>query len=83
MLDDFAGDNDLKRVREIEFVEGQKLVLKCSDPYGFWTVHYPKGEVPDALKGSFTSFIEAEKQVRSYLNTLPPAKKREVKQVNQ
>jgi hypothetical protein len=82
-MNDFQDTNDLKRTREIELSDGQKLVLKCSDPYGFWTIHYLKGEIPDFLKGNYTSFIEAEKRVQTYLAQLPPSKQKEISRVNQ
>jgi hypothetical protein len=44
------------------------LHVRREDPYGFWLCKYEKGGVPEELKSAFTSFDEAEKAVRNYLN---------------
>jgi hypothetical protein len=43
------------------------LHAKRQDPYGFWTIHFERGEIPAELKGTFTSFPEAWKRIEVYL----------------
>jgi hypothetical protein len=81
-MDNFDPDKDLRRTREVDFGDNNKLLVKCTDPYGFWSIHYQKGEVPQALQGTYTTFDEAMKAIKTYLlNTPSPAKKKEIKQV--
>jgi hypothetical protein len=47
------------------------LHAKREDPYGFWTIHFERGEVPDFLKGTYTSFSECWKKMAQYINTRP------------
>jgi hypothetical protein len=44
------------------------LHAKRQDPYGFWTIHFERGEIPAELKGTFTSFPEAWKKIAVYLS---------------
>ena len=60
-------EKDLSNVRVIELNNGNKINIKRNDPYGFWTVHYEKGQIPKALMGNFTSYELARKQVMSHL----------------
>lgn len=46
-----------------------KIVMRRHDPYGFITVHFGKGKMPDRLQGEFTSYHDAEKFVMSYLKS--------------
>ena len=48
-----VGKNTLKAVR--------------SDPFGHWTIHFERGEIPKELSGAFTSFNEAWKVMEMYL----------------
>jgi hypothetical protein len=43
------------------------LHARREDPYGFWTLHFERGELPSELKGTFTSFEEAWKVMAPYL----------------
>jgi hypothetical protein len=45
------------------------LHAKRQDPYGFWTMHFERGEVPDSLKGTYTSFSECWRRIEQYLKT--------------
>ena len=60
---------DLGRHRTLALENGNKVHFKCHDPFGFWTVNFDKGQMPDALSGHYTSFEYAEKAVRAYLQT--------------
>lgn len=44
-----------------------KVHIRCEDPYGFWYVTVEKGSIPDFLKGSYTSFDLALKDVNRWL----------------
>jgi hypothetical protein len=44
------------------------LHARRDDPYGFWTMHFERGEVPDELKGTYTSFDQCWKRIQIYLN---------------
>jgi len=49
----------------------RRFRLNCHDPYGFWyIVPQTGGVLPDKLKGSFTSVLEAEKALTVYINNL-------------
>jgi hypothetical protein len=71
---DFASNEENKRT--VELKNGNKLHFKRSDPYGFWTVNYDKGQLPAHLLGQYTSYDRAEAAVKTYLNELgkEPAK---------
>lgn len=51
-------------VEAIDFVVKQRL----EDPYGFWWIGREKGQVPEELKGAYTSPDRAQEAVRVYLN---------------
>lgn len=46
------------------------LRLNRNDPYGFVTISYEHGSVPEMLKGQYTSFSEASRRVEQYLALL-------------
>ena len=58
-------DKDLSNDRTMKLNNNMVHVYK-QDPYGFWFVKLEKGQIPDKLKGAFTSFYEAEKAVTYY-----------------
>lgn len=58
---------DLSKNRVVTFDNGTKATIRCKDPYGFWTIHYEKGEPPAHLRGSYTTFDEAFKALRNYI----------------
>lgn len=65
--DDIVGDNDITNVREIPLDNGNTLFLKRKDPYGFISVNLAKGQVPEWMRGDYTSWKEASKAVQKYL----------------
>jgi len=67
MLDDFLGANDITSVREIPLDTGNTLYAKRTDPYGFIHFSLAKGNLPDWMKGNYTSWTEAQKAVQQYL----------------
>jgi hypothetical protein len=64
MMEDFAQPED--RVRFVE-VGNNKLFMKRVDPYGFVYVNYERGELPQELKGAYTSFEAARTGIQKYL----------------
>lgn len=68
MNDPFSSDvkRDLPAVKRIE-LENNTIYIKKTDPYGFWTVNFDKGQMPENLRGSYTSFSDAEREVLTYL----------------
>lgn len=67
-LDELVGPNDITSVREIPLDNGNILFLKRNDPYGFFTFSLARGQLPDWIKGQYTSLSEAKKAVQKYLN---------------
>jgi hypothetical protein len=65
-MQDLDPSRDLGKIRTIE-LGNNKIHLKQKDPYGFWHVNFDKGQVPNKLKGAYTDFVMAERDVRAYL----------------
>lgn len=64
MIDE-RSDKDLSLDRTMDL--GNNVVhIKKEGPYGFWFISLEKGQLPNQLKGSYTSFLEAEKAVSFY-----------------
>lgn len=61
---------DLSKERKLVLESGNVITFKCTDPYGFWTVHYEQGMMPKKLKGQYTTFDYAYADVKKYLSTL-------------
>lgn len=62
-----VGDQDLSRERVLILTDGTKVTFKASDPYGFWTIHYERGEVPRHLRGNYTDFAHAKEAYEAYM----------------
>ena len=58
--------DDDHRVTIIE-LQHNHIRIKCNDPYGFWTIHYDKGQVPEGLRGQYTSHVNAMNALKPYL----------------
>lgn len=56
---------DRKRVIDLG---NNKIILKQTDPFGLIYINFERGQMPDELKGSFTSFEYAKRAVEIYLN---------------
>jgi hypothetical protein len=59
-----------KTGHKIKF-EDKRTVMQCvpHDPFGFWKFSWETGgELPTSLSGNFTSWMEAEKHLKAYLN---------------
>ncbi len=72
---DVDGTKDLGNKRSMTLENGNKIHIEQFDPYGFWRVHYDKGQVPEKLRGHYTSFDRAMVDVKSYLASLPKKEK--------
>lgn len=57
--------NDKVRVTEID--NGNSITATSTDPYGFWSLHLKKGQLPEKYRGSYTTFDQAEKAIAKYL----------------
>lgn len=44
-----------------------KIYFKYTDPYGFIQVNFDKGQMPENLRGSYTSLDAAKTAVENYL----------------
>lgn len=69
MLDfnDPVGPNDITSVREVPLDNGNTLFLKRTNPYGFFVFSLGKGQLPEWMRGTYTSLIEAQKAMKQYL----------------
>lgn len=67
MLEDhFDPEKDYPRVQTIE-LDNNKLVMKRTDPYGFIYISFERGQVPEHLKGAYTTWEAAKSAINGYL----------------
>ena len=64
---EMVGPQDLGRHRVFHLENGNKIHIKAEDPYGFWRINLDKGNLPEKLKGMYTSVEMARKDVERYL----------------
>ena len=64
---DVISDKDLSKIRTIELDNGNMLIVENKDPYGFWYVHYEKGQLPKRMQGAYTTWEYALAAVKRYL----------------
>lgn len=74
MIDFTDRDRDLSTDRVYE-LDNNKLRYRKTDPYGFWVISFERGQVPEHLRGNYTSAAAAEAAITRYL----AEKKREAK----
>lgn len=74
---DILTDNDGRQIDNVRVLDlgNNKIYFKYTDPYGFIQVNFDKGQMPENLRGSFTSLDTAKIAVENYLAN----KKRDVK----
>lgn len=48
---------------------GGEVHFRCQPPYGFWTVAWGRGEIPEVLSGKYVSLRTAMQAVSNYLST--------------
>lgn len=46
------------------------FLLKTFNPYGFWKISKASGATPAQLNGTYTSQMDAERAIDSYLNAV-------------
>lgn len=70
-LDDvFDVDYDkehMGKYRKINLKSGNVVHVRAEDPYGFWYITFEKGKPPEELRGSYTSFDLALRDVNIWL----------------
>jgi hypothetical protein len=66
MPEDFNVIEETPRVRSIPYGKN-KIRIERTDPYGFWSISFERGAPPEHLRGQYTSFRDAEKDVSVYL----------------
>lgn len=59
---------DNGRHRTLALEDGNKIHFKASDPFGFWSINFERGQLPESLSDQvWTTYDEAEKAVKAYL----------------
>ena len=58
---------DLSTTRIYEIAHN-KIFIKREDPYGLWYINYEKGQIPEHLRGAYTSPSQAETALYHYLD---------------
>jgi hypothetical protein len=66
-MQDLSPDKDFPKQRSIELSNGNKINVTQTGPYGFWVVSYNKGQLPEEMRGHYTSYTQAEIAVNQYL----------------
>ncbi len=66
VLDEEYDEEHMGKFRKIE-IERNVVHIKCEDPYGFWKISLEKGQLPERLKGSYTTFDQALREVNRWL----------------
>lgn len=59
-------DRDLLPKRTYEIAHN-KVYLERQDPYGFWYFRLDKGQIPEWMRGAYTTVIDAERALTKYL----------------
>jgi hypothetical protein len=58
---------DLSKTRTLTLQGGNAINITSTDPFGFWYISWERGQLPEYLRGAYTSASEAEKAVNVYL----------------
>lgn len=66
VLDEDYDKEHMGKFRKIN-LDNNIVHIKCEDPYGFWYISLEKGQVPEKLKGSYTTFDLAFRDVKIWL----------------
>jgi hypothetical protein len=66
-LQDQVGDKDLAKTRTFDLDNGNKLLAKQTDPYGFWRIHIAHGSLPQWLDQDFNEWSQVLKAVDRYM----------------
>lgn len=62
-------ERDHPRERIIEVPEGAPFILEHYGPHSFWFVRRKHGQVPEKLKGAFTTIQQARLAVDMYIQS--------------
>lgn len=66
--EEFVGPNDITSTREFQLENGNILRAYRENPYGFIKFKLDKGQLPEFMLGTFTSYSEADKAVKKYFD---------------
>jgi hypothetical protein len=66
---DVSGDQtrDIPNVRIVELENKNKVYFKRKDPYGYWYMNMEKGQLPEHLRGAYTTYTKALSELNLYL----------------
>lgn len=67
-MQEFDPNRDLSKQRTLTLEGGNAVNITSRDPYGFWYISWERGQLPETLRGAYTSFTEAERAVLVYLS---------------
>lgn len=68
MKDAFTSDKDPKEKIHLNLSENDFVVKhRDDDPYGFWWIGREKGQVPEELRGAYTTSELAKNAVQEYI----------------
>lgn len=63
-------NRDIPNIRAIPLPNGNTMYAKRDEQFGFWRFNLDKGQIPQWLKGSYTSLSDAQKAIDKYMNEL-------------
>ena len=64
---------DIESLPEFLTPRGNTLTMELGGPFGFYTLKYKEGgELPDVIKGSYTSISKAVTDIENYIKTIAP-----------
>lgn len=66
LLDFDLPTRDFGREISKDLPNGNAITMKQAGPYGFWTLHLRRGQLPAKFTGSYTSISEAERAIEEY-----------------
>lgn len=72
MKDAFTETKTVKNEDKIKMnVADNDFVVKHrdDDPYGFWWISREKGQVPEDLRGAYTTVAHAQEAINTYLSS--------------
>tara|TARA_R110000796_G_scaffold168351_1_gene285303 strand:+ start:2068 stop:2388 length:321 start_codon:yes stop_codon:yes gene_type:complete len=65
--------DDIETLPSFITPRGNTLAIELGGPFGFYTVKYTDGgELPQVLKGSYTSPSKAITDIKNYIKTIKP-----------
>lgn len=61
------GSNDAPNIRKIPYGTNNAICAERRDPYGLWHLSLERGSISKELTGAFTSYEEANKAIKTFL----------------